>query len=115
MSVGAPNSGAGRPKTRAGTHPLARNGRGARGWSGSPPLVFGTLLLSLLVAWKQFHGPVTETTLVQADTGRQLAAARVFPRWSTIRRRPRFSKSAGPASIRTGRIRSCTRRRCIRW
>ncbi len=40
--------------------------------------VSGTLVLSLIVAWKQFHGPVTEATLLQADVGHQLALGRGF-------------------------------------
>jgi len=36
------------------------------------------LLLSLLLAWKQFHGPATEDTLLQADLGRQLARGEGF-------------------------------------
>lgn len=42
-------------------------------WIRRAAIVFGTLALSLLVAWKQFHGPTSEATLVQADVGRQLA------------------------------------------
>lgn len=38
----------------------------------------GTVALSLWISWKQFHGPVSETTLVQADTGRQLARGAGF-------------------------------------
>ena len=47
-------------------------GRGVRivDWSA---LFLGGLALSLLVAWKQFEGPVNEATLRQADLGRQLA------------------------------------------
>lgn len=41
-------------------------------------VVVGTIALSLLIAWKQFHGPATESTLVQADTGRQLASGAGF-------------------------------------
>jgi hypothetical protein len=41
-------------------------------------ILAGTFALSLLLAWKQFHGPTSETTLVQADTGRQLAAGEGF-------------------------------------
>ena len=41
-------------------------------------VVAGALALSLVVAWKQFHGPVSEVTLVQADTARQLAAGQGF-------------------------------------
>ncbi|MFZ9682856.1 MAG: polysaccharide biosynthesis tyrosine autokinase [Cephaloticoccus sp.] len=41
-------------------------------------LLLGTLALSLLVAWKQFHGPVSEGTLRQADLARQLARGEGF-------------------------------------
>lgn len=41
-------------------------------------LILGTLALSLLVAWKQFHGPTNETTLRQADLARQLARGEGF-------------------------------------
>ena len=41
-------------------------------------VMFGVLVLSLLVAWKQFHGATTEATLVQADMGRQLARGEGF-------------------------------------
>jgi hypothetical protein len=37
-----------------------------------------TLALSLRIAYTQFHGPVSEATLVQADTGRQLARGEGF-------------------------------------
>jgi len=52
-------------------------GRGARvvGWAA---LILGGLALSLLVAWKQFEGPVDEATLRQADLGRQLANGEGF-------------------------------------
>jgi hypothetical protein len=52
-------------------------GAGAR-WVRLAAVLVGTLALSLLVAWKQFHGPVSETTLLQADTGRQLARGQGF-------------------------------------
>jgi hypothetical protein len=52
-------------------------GGGAR-WIRLAAALAGTLALSLLVAWKQFHGPVSELTLVQADTGRQLARGAGF-------------------------------------
>ena len=42
-------------------------GAGAR-WIRRAAILAGTLALSLLVAWKQFHGPVSELTLRQADT-----------------------------------------------
>jgi len=40
--------------------------------------VVGLVVLSLAVANKQFHGPAEETTMLQADVGRQLAAGRGF-------------------------------------
>lgn len=52
-------------------------GEGAR-WIRLAAVLIGTLVLSLLVAWKQFHGPVTEATLLQADVGRQLARGEGF-------------------------------------
>lgn len=52
-------------------------GAGAR-WIRRAAVVVGTLALSVLVAWKQFHGPVSEPTLLQADTGRQLARGEGF-------------------------------------
>ncbi|MSU50925.1 MAG: hypothetical protein EXS37_17850 [Opitutus sp.] len=52
-------------------------GGGAR-WIRLAAMLAGTLALSLLVAWKQFHGPTSEATLVQADMGRQLARGAGF-------------------------------------
>lgn len=52
-------------------------GEGAR-WIRLASLLAGTLALSLIVAWKQFHGPTSEATLAQADTGRQLARGAGF-------------------------------------
>lgn len=52
-------------------------GDGAR-WIRLAAIFALTLLLSLRVAWTQFHGPVTEMTLLQADTGRQLARGEGF-------------------------------------
>jgi hypothetical protein len=52
-------------------------GTGAR-WVRRAAIGFGTLVLSLLVAWKQFHGPTSEATLIQADMGRQLANGQGF-------------------------------------
>ena len=40
--------------------------------------VLAAFVLSAVVAWKQFHGPSTESTLIQADMGRQLAAGQGF-------------------------------------
>ena len=52
-------------------------GGGAR-WIQLAAMLAGTLSLSLLVAWKQFRGPVSEATLIQADMGRQLARSEGF-------------------------------------
>ncbi|MBI5381962.1 MAG: glycosyltransferase family 39 protein [Opitutae bacterium] len=52
-------------------------GAGAR-WLRRIALLIGVLLLSLLVAWKQFHGPTSETTLLQAGVGQQLARGAGF-------------------------------------
>jgi hypothetical protein len=52
-------------------------GEGAQ-WLRWAAVLALTLVLSLVVAWKQFHGPVTETTLLQADLGRQLARGEGF-------------------------------------
>src|SRR5688572_1056107 len=52
-------------------------GAGSR-WIRRAAIVFGTLALSLLVAWKQFHGPASEATLIQADVGRQIARGHGF-------------------------------------
>lgn len=52
-------------------------GGGAR-WIRTGALLLGVGILSLVVAWKQFHGPLTEATLAQADTGRHLAAGYGF-------------------------------------
>lgn len=52
-------------------------GEGARGLRRIAVLA-ATLALSLLLARQQFHGPVTEATLAQADTARQLADGQGF-------------------------------------
>ena len=52
-------------------------GAGAR-WIRLAAILAGTFGLSLLVAWKQFHGPASEATLRQADVGRQLANGHGF-------------------------------------
>lgn len=52
-------------------------GGGAR-WIRLAAVLAATLALSLRIAWSQFHGPVSEATLVQADTGRHLAEGRGF-------------------------------------
>lgn len=52
-------------------------GAGAR-WIRLAALLAGTLVLSVLICYKQFHGPTTEMTLVQADMARQLASGAGF-------------------------------------
>lgn len=52
-------------------------GGGAR-WIRLAAALLGVLVVSLLIAWKQFHGATTEATLLQADTGRQLARGEGF-------------------------------------
>jgi hypothetical protein len=47
-------------------------GEGAR-WIRLVAVLLGVFVLSLVVAWKQFHGVTSEAALVQADVGRQLA------------------------------------------
>lgn len=52
-------------------------GAGAR-WIRRGAVLLALVLLSLLTVDKQFHGPAHETTLLQADEGRQLALGRGF-------------------------------------
>jgi hypothetical protein len=52
-------------------------GAGAR-WILRAAVIAATVALSLLIAWKQFHGPTSEMTLVQAETGWQLARGQGF-------------------------------------
>lgn len=52
-------------------------GTGAR-WVRLAAVLVGGLVLSLIVAWKQFHGPGSEAVLLQADVGRQLARGAGF-------------------------------------
>lgn len=66
-----------RPRTAQEFIHWLEAGDGAR-WIRLAAILALTLALSLLVAWKQFHGPVTETTLVQADMGRQLSRGEGF-------------------------------------
>ncbi len=66
-----------RPRTAQELIHWLEVGAGAR-WIGLAAVFAGTLALSLLVAWKQFHGPASETTLLQADVGRQLARGAGF-------------------------------------
>lgn len=52
-------------------------GEGGR-WVRLAATLLGIFVLSLVVAWKQFHGVTTEAALVQADVGRQLARGEGF-------------------------------------
>lgn len=52
-------------------------GTGGR-WIVRVLLLLAVLLLSLRISYTQFHGPTNETTLVQADMGRQLARGAGF-------------------------------------
>ena len=52
-------------------------GGGAR-WIRRCAMLLGIGVLSLVVAWKQFHGVTSEAALVQADVGRQLANGEGF-------------------------------------
>lgn len=52
-------------------------GVGAR-WLRRAAVAAGIVALSLLLVWKQFHGPATEATLEQANVGRQIAAGQGF-------------------------------------
>lgn len=66
-----------RPRTAQELIHWLEVGAGAR-WIGLAAVFAGTIALSLLVAWKQFHGPASELTLLQADVGRQLARGAGF-------------------------------------
>jgi hypothetical protein len=66
-----------RPRTAQELIHWLEAGDGAR-WIRLAAVFALTLALSLLVAWKQFHGPVTEATLLQADLGRQIARGEGF-------------------------------------
>jgi hypothetical protein len=52
-------------------------GAGGR-WIARIAVALGIAVLSLLVGYKQFRGPLTETTLAQAAVGRQLAHGQGF-------------------------------------
>lgn len=66
-----------RPKTTQEIIHWLEVGAGA-GWIRLGAILFVGLVLSLRVAWTQFHGPLTEATLLQADMGRQLAEGAGF-------------------------------------
>src|ERR1019366_8051380 len=66
-----------RPKTIQEFIHWLEVGGGAR-WVRLAAVLGITLVLSLRIAWIQFHGPTSEVTLAQADTGRQLALGAGF-------------------------------------
>jgi len=66
-----------RPRTTQEFIHWLEMGTGSR-WIAWAALSFGVVAFSSLVAWKQFHGPASEVTLVQADTAWQLAAGEGF-------------------------------------
>ena len=66
-----------RPKTAQEFIHWLEVGPGAR-WIRLGAMLVGTLVLSLLIARGQFHGPTSEATLAQADTGRALARGEGF-------------------------------------
>jgi hypothetical protein len=66
-----------RPKTAQELVHWLEEGAGARGIAVAAVLAV-TIALSLRLAWVQFRGPSSESTLVQADMGRQLARGAGF-------------------------------------
>jgi hypothetical protein len=66
-----------RPRTAQELIHWLEEGAGAR-WITISATLLGVVVLSLWIAYKQFHGPTSETTLVQADVGRQLASGEGF-------------------------------------
>jgi hypothetical protein len=66
-----------RPKTAQELIHWLEEGAGAR-WVALAAILAVTVALSLRLAWVQFHGAASEATMVQADTGRQLAAGQGF-------------------------------------
>src|SRR3954452_17512866 len=66
-----------RPRTAQELIHWLEIGGGAR-WIRVGALLAATVALSLLISWRQFHGPNSEPTLAQADTGRQIAAGAGF-------------------------------------
>jgi hypothetical protein len=66
-----------RPRTAQEFIHWLEMGGGAR-WIRLAAVLALTVALSLRIAWTQFRGPLTETTLIQADTGRQLARGAGF-------------------------------------
>jgi hypothetical protein len=66
-----------RPRTAQEIVHWLEVGGGARGLRLAALLAVA-LMLSLRVAWTQFRGPLSESTLIQADMGRQLARGQGF-------------------------------------
>ncbi len=66
-----------RPRTLQETIHWLEVGAGAR-YLRLAAVLAVTLALSLRMAWTQFRGPASESTLIQADLGRQLAAGAGF-------------------------------------
>jgi hypothetical protein len=64
------------PTTQELIHWLEMGG-GAR-WVRMGALLLCGLAVSVLVAWRQFHGATSEATLAQADMGRQIASGAGF-------------------------------------
>src|ERR1041385_4292624 len=66
-----------RPKFAQELIHVRERGGGARvvAWAA---VIFLVVALSLRIAWQQFHGPVSEHTLAQAELGRQLARGEGF-------------------------------------
>ena len=85
-----------RPKTAQELIHWLEEGAGARGVALAAVLAV-TVALSLRVAWVQFRGPATEATLVQADTGRQLARGEGF---TTLVNYPQVAAYLAPRGVR---------------
>jgi len=66
-----------RPRTTQELIHWLEMGGGAR-WVRVGAILICGLAVSVLVAWRQFHGATSEATLAQADMGRQIAAGEGF-------------------------------------
>jgi hypothetical protein len=67
----------GRPRTTQELIHWLERGGGSR-WVGLGALFCVALAVTLIVSWRQFHGAASESTLAQADLGRQIAAGEGF-------------------------------------
>ena len=67
----------GRPRTAQELIHWLEMGGGA-GWVRILALLVCGLAVSALVSWRQFHGAASESTLAQADMGRQIAQGSGF-------------------------------------